>query len=281
MLSIIIPAYNCKNFIEQTIKQLFNFPFPDLEVIVRDDCSTDGTYELLLGLQEKYLFILNRNEINLDKSITTNRLYNECNGDYFLKLDADDILFIEKVKQGYDYLIEKKEIDALAFRYAILEIDGEVKLLPIHDYIQPGIQENLVRTVFLENPFHLCFIIFKKETLEKSKKEDSLFMNTEIGDLEIILSLAENGLRLHYIKEVAGQYRMHQNNSSKQPLKQAKSWINDVFPAHRSYLKKYLYKDTKKVLLNRVVNYLKNCVYHRQKIDFDYLKVSLFTYLKF
>lgn len=47
-ISVIIPAYNCERFIARAIESVKRQTFADLECIVIDDCSTDGTYYVAL-----------------------------------------------------------------------------------------------------------------------------------------------------------------------------------------------------------------------------------------
>ncbi|HTN20032.1 MAG TPA: glycosyltransferase family 2 protein [Pelobium sp.] len=280
-ISIVIPCYNTIDFIEETINSVFAQDYPDKEIIVRDDCSTDGTWELLLELNQKTGIAIYRNEHNLGMCENWNRLFKDANGDLILKLDADDVLAPGFFKTAISVFNQHNTVDAVALAYDILETSTlRYRETGVHQSLHEGIQEKLFSTIFFKNPFHLCFTIFKRSAITPLINDDN-FLNTEVGDLDFLLRFAKKNPQLYYVKNLGGHYRMHANNSSKEPLKQAKSWINDVFPTHQSYLKANFYKDTKKVLLHRVVHYLKNCIYHRQKIDFAYLKVSLATYYNF
>ena len=282
MISILIPVYNCEQFIEETIIRLYSQDLKETEIIVRDDSSTDTTWSILLQLNKQYPFKLYKNHVNLGMCNNWNRLYEDAKGDYILKLDADDIFFPEMIPLTLKFFNENTTIDALAFKYKILESETNIsKELPIHRTIHEEIQPNLLSLVFLHNPFHLCFTIFRKGALEKVKRADGLFMNTEVGDLDLLLRLAEKNIQLYYKPILAGYYRMHQTNSSKTPLKQAKSWLYDVFPKHERYLSEHLYFETKSVLEERFRNYIKYSIYHFQPIDFSYLAKSISTYLKF
>ena len=47
-ISIVIPCYNVEKYVEKCIKSIMNQTYSELEVIVIDDKSTDGTYDVLL-----------------------------------------------------------------------------------------------------------------------------------------------------------------------------------------------------------------------------------------
>lgn len=280
-ISVLIPCYNAVEFIEETVDSVTKQNYSNLEIIVRDDSSTDGTWELLLELRKKFPIKTFRNTVNLGMCGNWNQLFKDADGDLILKVDADDILAPDFLNNAVNIFTRHTNVDAVAFAFDILENSTKQKnSLPVHESLTEGLQENLVETIFFKNPFALCFTIFKATSL-KVLINGSYFLETEIGDLDFLLRFAKNDANLYYLKRNGGLYRHHTSNSSKIPLKQAKSWINDVFPLHQKYLKKHLYKKTKMVLKDRVVSHLKNCIYHRQKIDFDYLKVSLLTYLKF
>jgi glycosyltransferase involved in cell wall biosynthesis len=280
-ISIVIPCYNTFSFIEETIDSVIIQDYPNMEIIVRDDVSTDGTWELLLSISQKMPIKIYRNPFNLGMCGNWNQLLKDASGDFILKLDADDVLTKGFLKKAINVFDECTETDAVAFPFDILDNSTKkTESLQIHRELKEGLQKDLFGTIFFKNPFALCFTIFKRAAIKPLTNGD-YFLKTEIGDLDFLLRFAKNNLNLYYINQLGGYYRHHDSNSSKQPLKQAKSWINDIFPLYQSYLKVHFFNDTKKLLLERLFNYLKNCIYRRQKIDFDYLKVSLFTYLKF
>ena len=82
-LSIIIPCYNEVNTIEEIIEAVYNSPFKDKEIIVVDDCSTDGTREKLnhnVGLSKKITKII-YHESNKGKGYSVKSGVKEVNGD--------------------------------------------------------------------------------------------------------------------------------------------------------------------------------------------------------
>jgi len=87
--SILIPVYNEKNYIlkvlERVNEQKKNF---DLEIIVSDDGSTDGTKEILKNNDKLFDYFLDE-KINQGKGVAVNKAIDQASGDYILIQDAD------------------------------------------------------------------------------------------------------------------------------------------------------------------------------------------------
>lgn len=91
-ISIVIPCYNVEKYVEKCIKSIMNQTYSELEVIVIDDKSTDGTYEVLLKLKKEYndRFILLQNEKNNGLAYTRNFGVKKATGKYIGFIDSDD-----------------------------------------------------------------------------------------------------------------------------------------------------------------------------------------------
>jgi glycosyltransferase involved in cell wall biosynthesis len=92
LLSIVIPVYNELRWIEQILQRVQSSDRLgcDLEMVVVDDCSTDGTRELLETLQSKYPGLkLYKQEVNQGKGAALRRGFKEAKGQIVLIQDAD------------------------------------------------------------------------------------------------------------------------------------------------------------------------------------------------
>ena len=106
-LSVLVPAYNFANYITDCVDSIYNqktnFEF---DVILRDDCSTDNTKEILEVLRNKYpnLIILD-GSINLGAFENIKLLYESTNSEYIAYLDGDDLFGDEdKLQIQVDFL---------------------------------------------------------------------------------------------------------------------------------------------------------------------------------
>jgi glycosyltransferase involved in cell wall biosynthesis len=87
LLSIIIPAYNEVNFIDEIIKKVKETPY-EKEIIIVDDCSTDGTREYLKGLKEDNIMTI-FHEKNQGKGAALRNGIARAKGDIIIIQDAD------------------------------------------------------------------------------------------------------------------------------------------------------------------------------------------------
>ncbi|MEO0409838.1 MAG: glycosyltransferase, partial [Cyanobacteria bacterium P01_A01_bin.135] len=88
-VSVIIPAYNTADYIQQAIASALNQTLTNLEVIVVDDASTDGTVEVVDSIQDPRLRLL-VNPVNQGAGGSRNRALAEARGEWVAILDSDD-----------------------------------------------------------------------------------------------------------------------------------------------------------------------------------------------
>ncbi len=109
LISVIIPAYNCKNTICQAINSALYQEVP-LEVIVVDDCSKDGLKEVLKIYENDYRVRYVRNCKNIGVAESRNKGVELARGKYIAYLDGDDYWAEKKLEKQ---LIKMEETGAV------------------------------------------------------------------------------------------------------------------------------------------------------------------------
>ena len=90
LVSVIMPTYNCGRFIAESIRSVLVQTYPNWELIIVDDCSTDDTAQLIGSFADKRIHYM-RNEHNSGAALTRNKALREAQGRYIAFLDADDV----------------------------------------------------------------------------------------------------------------------------------------------------------------------------------------------
>lgn len=89
VLSIVIPCYNEKNNIVEIVKKVKESPVPNKEIIVVDDCSTDGTREVLESEVRPLVDRIIYHEVNGGKGAALKTGFSAATGDAVIVQDAD------------------------------------------------------------------------------------------------------------------------------------------------------------------------------------------------
>jgi len=97
LVSILIPAFNSQKWISEAIQSALAQTWPDIEVIVVDDGSSDNTLEAARRFESKHCKVLSQE--NRGASAARNYALSHAQGDFIQWLDADDLLASDKIEQ--------------------------------------------------------------------------------------------------------------------------------------------------------------------------------------
>ena len=105
-ISVLIPLYNRKHYIEQCIDSALNQTFQDFEIIVRDDGSTDGSADFVAERYAAEISLgkikLRRNEKNIGQFATDDKLTLDARGKYIAFLHSDDLYVPHALQHMYE-----------------------------------------------------------------------------------------------------------------------------------------------------------------------------------
>jgi len=173
-ISVCIPSYNKKSIIETTIQSVVqNVAAIDsadcsFEFVVIDDCSSDGSQELLRSISTKYNFRLVIN--NPNKGLVRN--WNECirqsSGDYLLILHSDDILAPGIIKRYADYIREHpdcKFIHANAVDISLPFFKAQTRVTQQSPVLKRG--DQALEKIILDNNLSCSTVMVAKECYEQ------------------------------------------------------------------------------------------------------------------
>ena len=164
-VSVIMPAYNGEKFIGEAIQSIIDQTYQNWELIVIDDCSKDGTLDVIRQFDDQRI-VLYQNDENKGIAFGTNLGIEKSTGDYIALLDDDDVAMKDRFKIQVDYLDSHPEIDVLGG--ADIEIDEN------GDYIKcsgpPLRNPKLIKAylLFFKNMFTDCTVMYRKDFVQKN-----------------------------------------------------------------------------------------------------------------
>lgn len=178
LVSVIMPAYNAADFIEEAIASVRAQTIEEWELFVIDDGSRDQSYELALsfGQIDPRIKVL-RNKENMGVSKTRNRGIAMASGKYIAFLDSDDVWYPEKLQRQLEVLHSTNA----AITYCAYEIIGPSGENVKPDYLVPPM---VTYQVLLKQNYIQCSAMLIKAELVKK-----YLFNTEYYHEDYILSL--------------------------------------------------------------------------------------------
>lgn len=129
LVSIIMPSYKCGHFIGESIKSVQAQTYRNWELIVVDDCSGDGTVDVVLDfMRNDDRISIYQNKYNSGAAISRNTALRYAKGRWIAFLDSDDLWEPEKLEMQVKFM----EKNGFAFSYhEYIEIDEQDKELGV------------------------------------------------------------------------------------------------------------------------------------------------------
>jgi len=209
LVSVCTVTYNHEAFIAETIEsflmQKTTFPF---EVIIDEDCSTDGTANIIRQYREKYPTIIKANlrEKNVGAMQNSSDNLLRAKGKYIAWCEGDDYWTDSlKLQKQVDFL-EKNPLYYGCFHDCMRIYEGDNKNKKQHLRIgNRKIAEDVdLASIIDENNIATASIIFRNFTKEMPKS----FQKSSKGDYALMVTIAEKG-NIKYLNEVMSAYRIH------------------------------------------------------------------------
>lgn len=160
LVSVIIPAYNCANFISQTLDSALAQDVP-MEILVIDDCSRDALDQVMEQYRQYPQIRYLKNERNLGVAQTRNKGVALARGKYIAFLDADDYWAPDKLKKQLA-LIQEKDTVICSTARELMNPDGTLT-----GYIIPVKTEFDFRDLLRQNQINCSSVLIKTEVAKE------------------------------------------------------------------------------------------------------------------
>lgn len=212
LVSVIMPCYNMASYVSDSIKSVIAQTYPNWELLIVDDASTDETVNIIESFAQtdsRIKFAIKKQNSGI--SDTRNQCIQMAKGLFLAFLDADDIWHPEKLEKQLSFMMAKN----VGFTYSTYDwIDEDGKVL--NKFINTI--GNLDYKTYLRNTIIGCSTVMVNKTMTGDIVVPK-FRTSE--DTATWLNILKKGLLAYAIEESLVSYRIRRKSASSNKLKAA------------------------------------------------------------
>ena len=216
LVSIIVPAYNCANYVVQTLDSVFAQDYLAKQVIVVNDGSKDHTLEVLKQFADRITLI---DQSNAGPAAARNAGLTAATGDYIAFVDADDIWLKRKLTAQVACLTANPEVVAVFTDWQVWRPDGagrfvlpETWNIPVSDDVNTAASGWLYTRLLLDCVMQTSGVMMRAALRRKLGDFDPTLSSGE--DYDFWLRLSREG-QITKLASVGVLYRVLPNSVSR------------------------------------------------------------------
>lgn len=137
LISFCLLSYNQEKYIEEAVLGALRQDYSPLEIIISDDCSTDGTKEKIYDLAKQYngknCLKINFNKVNVGLVAHFNDvIFNQAEGEYIIVAAGDDISYPNRTELSYNWIKNKENTYIVDFDVDHIDSHGLIQESPFN-----------------------------------------------------------------------------------------------------------------------------------------------------
>lgn len=212
-VSVLILTYNAVNFIRESLDSVLAQGYENLQIVVSDDASGDGTQAILSEYANKYFgkFTVNLNETNVGITRNANIALSLCSGKFVAFHAGDDVMLPGKINSQVEYFSKHPDCVLCYHNLEIFE-SATGKILGYYNGPKNPPREGTARELII----HGCFVggnavMVRRESLPPGGYNEAFPV---ASDWLLWISTTINGGRIGYVNQVLARYRRHDTNTT-------------------------------------------------------------------
>lgn len=224
LVSVVMPVFNARGFLSESIASVLNQTYNQLELIIVDDGSTDGGYDICeqWALEDSRITLLS--QLRKGEAGARNSGIAASKGDLIAVQDADDISEPHRIRRQVDYMVSHPTIAALGSYMVTFGLAQQGRLV-----MKPTHHASLALQIPWQNPILHPTAMIQRSVLD----EVGHYRPLQSPDLELWTRIMVNH-RVANIPEMLVRYRRHEQQTSLDNYHSANN--ERVYQARRSFL---------------------------------------------
>jgi hypothetical protein len=197
LVSVLMPVYNGQRYLQPALDSLVAQSFPDFELVVVDDGSTDDTPRILGKVRDTRLKLVRVEHIGLIGAL--NAGIEHCSGTYIARMDADDVSYADRLERQVQCLSASSDVSVVTCWSDLLDEAGRVT-----GRRSDGVSDDMMLELAAGNQIVHGSIMLRRDCLPPApvyqKPPEDFWLWTQ---------LARAGKRFHCVPEVLYGFRTH------------------------------------------------------------------------
>lgn len=237
-VSVITVVYNGEKYLEHTIQSVLNQTYKNIEYIIIDGGSTDGTRDIIKKYEDKLAYWISEKDSGIYDAM--NKGIQKATGDYVGLINADDWYELDTIQNIVNSINDEKTIEIVYGNMNIVDIDTNTNKLLLGDI------NSLNKNMSINHP--TCFI---KSPLYKERLFDIFYKIA--ADYDLMLYFRFNNKKFFYIDKVLANMRGGGVSTNNNKTIQEKFMIHKkYYSIKHAYINLWSFKA--KVLIRDILN---------------------------
>lgn len=229
LVSVVVSCYNHENYLSEAIESVLAQTYPHFEIIVVDDGSTDGSWDVARGFSAVRCI---KQDNQGTPAATRNRGLQESRGEYVVFLDGDDRLLSQALEIGVRHLESHPDCAFAAGRCQSMSSDRK-SLTNFPSNAETDHYRALLLKNYILTPGS---VIFRRAAVDELKGFNPSLEIKGSDDYDMYLRIAARW-PVYYHDDPVLEYREHDTNLSKNPDRMLKSTVT-VLRAQQNFAKR-------------------------------------------
>lgn len=221
LVSVCIITYNQRQFVHETLHSVLNQDYDNLQIVVADDGSTDGTVDIILDYAKKFpdKIVPLIGGINLGITGNSNRGLNSCTGEYIAFLGGDDLFLPNKISTQV-LLMEQDANIIMSYHDVELFNSEDNKIIRFYNsgkksaFPETGRASKVVKKVIQTGNSFIASssVIVRRDALPSGYFDERVPVASDWLMWIEVLAGANKNKTIVFIPDVLGRYRRHTGN---------------------------------------------------------------------
>ncbi len=251
-VSVCVITFNQEKYIRQCLQGILDQQTDfDFEVIVGDDCSTDGTREVVIDFVNRYpgkvIPLLYPQKVGGTQNFVA--VHNRANGTYVAHIDGDDIALPGKLQAQADYLDAHTDCTVVWHRMNLFNDEGTLCKTNL-----PDVRMFEGGKVFLSDVLKFGSVAYHSSLMYRASARKTRQVDGETLDYYYTVEMLMSGYG-KYLEEVLGRYRFNINTGISKKGRGSK-FVMRVYAEHLNHYLSLFPKFRRDIFINSLIYFL-------------------------